>query len=66
MNLQKSIDMALALRNQRRADLARQMGVTGAGVSEMIKRNSTSTRRLSKIADALDMKTSELIALGED
>ena len=42
------------------------MGVTGVYVSRICNQESIGISSLEKIADALGMKVSELVALGED
>ena len=50
--------------NQRQ--LAERLGMYESAVSQMINRASITTGKLKQVADALGMKVSELVALGED
>lgn len=66
MNIAKSLNVALALKGMTRVALAKSMNVTTQSIYSVINRDKTNTASLKKIADALDMKVSEFIALGED
>lgn len=65
MDIAKSITVALKNSGMRQLDLAEKMGIHKAGISQIISRNCVNTDTLMRIADALDMKASELIQLGE-
>ena len=66
MDIAKSIQAALVKCGMRQMDLADKLGIHKAGVSQIIGRNCVNTDTLARIADAFDMKASELIQLGED
>lgn len=65
MNTGKAIRVALAQRDMKMNDLAEVLGVTAARVSVICSSKSSSTLTLKRIADALGMKVSELVELGE-
>jgi DNA-binding Xre family transcriptional regulator len=65
MNTGKAIKVALAMREMNQNDLASKLGMTAPATSQMCSRKSASIAMLSKVAKALDMKVSELMALGE-
>ena len=66
MNLKKSIRVAMAQQEMTQAELAAKVGVTASNFSLILNRESIPTSRLEEIAQALDMKVSDLIKLGED
>lgn len=67
MNIKKAIRLALAMADMTQKDLSIKSGLPSGHLSLIIneKRSMTLTT-LSKIAKALNMKASELIALGEE
>lgn len=65
MNIKKSVNIALANKELTKHDLSKRLGVSRARLYAMLKQQSINTETLHLIAKALDMKTSELIALGE-
>lgn len=66
MNVGKSIKVGLARRGMRQMDLAKKLGVTPQALSQLIKKSSCTSSTIDRIALALDMKSSEFLALGED
>jgi DNA-binding XRE family transcriptional regulator len=68
MNLGKSIKIALlnAGKDKDQAWLADQIGVSRTWMTAIANRPHSDTKHAEKIASVLGMKTSELIALGED
>lgn len=66
MNLKKSIQVALALKQMRQGDLAKAIGMRASSLSASAQRNSCSLQVLERIAGALGMTVSEFVALGED
>lgn len=65
MNIKKSIKVAVAQRGITQNQLAEEMKVSPSTLSGMLSRNTVTAPTLNKMADALGMKVSELIALGE-
>lgn len=66
MNVSKSIRVALAMRELTQKQLAERLGMYESAVSQLVNRSSITTDKLKQVADALGMKVSELVALGED
>lgn len=66
MNVSKSIRVALAMRELTQKQLAERLGMYESAVSQLVNRSSITTDKLKQVADALDMRVSELVALGED
>ena len=66
MNVSKSIRVALAMRELTQKQLAERLGMYESAVSQLVNRSSITTDKLKRVADALDMRVSELVALGED
>jgi DNA-binding Xre family transcriptional regulator len=66
MNLEKSFNVALAMRGMKQADLAREMKVTTPYINQVIKNGKLSIRRLAEICERLDFKVWEFVKLGED
>lgn len=65
MNLSKAIRVALAMKEMNQKQLAERLGMYESAMSQLINRSSITTEKLTHIADALGMKVSELVALGE-
>lgn len=65
MNTGKAIKMALLIKDMNQKDLADKLGMTAPAMSQMCSRKSASLNILKRVADALGMKVSELIRLGE-
>jgi ribosome-binding protein aMBF1 (putative translation factor) len=66
MDLGKSIRVAIETKNITRAVLAEKLGCGRPNVTKMIASGQFRTEMLNRLADALDMKVSEFVALGED
>ena len=66
MNVSKSIRVALAMRELTQKQLAERLGMYESAVSQLVNRSSITTDKLKQVADALDMRVSELVALGEE
>lgn len=66
MNTGKAIKVAMAMRSIQQKDLAVMIGVNDSTMSTMCRGSHASTRTMERIANVLGMKTSELVALGED
>ena len=66
MHLGNAVKIALVKKGRSQTDLAKSMGVTKVYVSRLCNQESIGISSLEKIADALGMKVSELVALGED
>ena len=54
------------MKEMNQKQLAERLGMYESAMSQLINRPSITTEKLTQIADALDMKVSELVALGED
>jgi len=65
MNLARSIRVALAQRDHNAAWLADKIGVKRQQIGRIIKTGNATTTTVDKIAKALELSSSELIALGE-
>ena len=65
MNIKKSVRIALAYKGETQAWLADQIGMNQDALSHALTRNSLNSKLIEKAALALDLKPSELIALGE-
>lgn len=66
MNITKSIRVAMAMRGLNQKGLANLLKMNESSLSQLINRQSITTEKLGLIASALNMKASELVALGED
>lgn len=67
MDLPKSMRVALAMRNMNQLDLAEKAGIHRTNVSKMMSGKMIITNeRLQSIADAVGMKVSDFVKLGED
>ncbi|MCK4621267.1 MAG: helix-turn-helix domain-containing protein [Desulfuromonadales bacterium] len=65
MNLKKSVKIALAKKEIKHGVLAEKMGMKVNTLSGILSKNNPSSNTIGKIAEALEMSASELIALGE-
>lgn len=65
MNIKKSVNIATAKAGITKRDLAALMGISPSSLSGVLGRNVPTGDTLEKMARALGMKVSELIALGE-
>lgn len=66
MNVGRSINIAMAKRDMRRADLAKVLGTTTQNIKHLIDRDNTSSENLRKLASVFEMSVSDFIKLGED
>ena len=66
MNIKKSVKLALVNADKRQNWLAEEIGISPAALSAMLAANRSNTTVVEKIAAALNMKPSELVALGEE
>ncbi len=66
MNLEKSFKIALAMRGKKQTDLAKEMKVPNAYVSQTFKNGSLSLKRLAEVCELLDFKVWVFIKLGEE
>jgi DNA-binding Xre family transcriptional regulator len=66
MNIGRSINVALAKRDMKRADLMRSFGWSPAYVSKICKSSEIGMGSVQKLSEFFDMQVSEFIALGED
>ncbi len=66
MNIKKAIKIAMATQDIEQKDLSASSGIAQGHLSNLINgKRSATLPTVQKIADALGMKMSELIALGE-
>jgi len=65
MHLGNAVKIALVMRGMKQRDLAEAMGVTTVYVSRICCQESIGMNSIKAIADALGMKVSELVKLGE-
>ena len=66
MNLQKSFNVALAMRGKKQSDLAKEMKVTNSYINQICNNGSLSIRKLAEISERLEFKLWEFIKLGEE
>lgn len=66
MNLEKSFNVALATRDMKKKDLAKQMQVTPSYITQVTKDGRLSVAKLQELAEALGFKVWEFIKLGEE
>ena len=66
MNTGKALLVALAIKKKKKKELADCMGLSVETVYSMCRASSATTDTMKRAADALGMKVSELVALGED
>ena len=66
MNLGKAVKVALAMKSMKQRDLAEKMGKHHVYISRLCNQEFIGMEALQNIAEALDMKVSELVALGEE
>ncbi len=66
MNLEKSFNVALAMRTMNKKDLATKLNCTGAYITQITKGGSMSVGKLQEVCTALDYKVWEFIKLGEE
>lgn len=66
MNASKSLKIALAKRGLNQLKFASLAGMTQPSVSGLASRSNWNCESLQKVSDALGLKVSEFVALGED
>ncbi len=66
MNVGRSLKVALAKRDMSQTQLAKKMNVHVQWVSKLANSETASQATVTGLAEALDMKVSEFVALGED
>lgn len=66
MNVGKSIKHALVKRGINQTQLAAQMKCTQVWINRLANSRSASMATVESLAEALDMKVSDFLALGED
>lgn len=67
MNLAKSIRVAMAMRGLNQGQLAALTGIHQTNLSKMLNgKYGINDETLQKIADAVEMKVSDFVKLGED
>jgi len=66
MNLEKSFNVALAMRGKKQSDLAKEMKVTNSYINQICKNGSLSIRKLDEVSGLLGFKLWEFIKLGDD
>lgn len=65
MNIKKSVKIALAMAGENQQWLAGELKVSEGSLSGMLSTNNMSAGNINKIAVALNIKPSTLVALGE-
>lgn len=65
MNIGKSIKVGMAVKGLTRVQLSRKIEVSPEYLTNMSRKETGSSKMITKLSKALDMKESEFIALGE-
>lgn len=65
MNTGKAVRVALAMNSMDQKELAAKVGVSVSTMSALCNGESATTKSLLRVAKALNMRLSELVALGE-
>ena len=65
MNMGKAVKIALAMNGMNQTELAKVMGVSSKYISRICNQKNFGIEAAKGVADALNMKVSELIKLGE-
>ena len=65
MNIGKSVRILLVKRSMKQSELAKELGISRPLMSYVCSRESCSHEMLGKLCKAFDLKSSELIAIGE-
>lgn len=65
MNIGMAIKIALVKKGMKQHELADKIGVSTVYISRICNKKNVGMNAVSKIAEALDMKVSDLVALGE-
>ena len=66
IDVSSAVKFAMAMRGVNQTWLAEKMMITQGGLSLALRRGTLSSAQLYLIAKALDLKASDIIALGED
>jgi transcriptional regulator with XRE-family HTH domain len=66
VNVGKSLKIAMAMREIKQVEMARDMKVSQVYISRLANSQHAGIGTVSKLAKALGMSVSEFIALGED
>lgn len=66
MNIKKSIDIAIALRETSNTEVAKSLKMTKQAFSQMKARENLTMKTVESLAGAFGMSASEFIHLGED
>lgn len=66
MNLGNAVKIALVMKGRTQRDLAEKLGVTHTYLCKVCNQETIGMAVMTKIANELGMKVSELVALGED
>lgn len=66
MNIGNSLKVALIKKGISQTQLAKQMGVHTQWINKLANSETASQGTIVSLATALDMKTSEFVALGEE
>lgn len=65
MNIAKSVNVALAMHEKKKAWLADRMGISVDTLYRRISVNNPTSDSIQQFANAFEMKASEFVALGE-
>lgn len=65
MNIGKAVKKVLIDKDMSQTDLANKMGINRATISLLCSQEVCSGKMLRDVSEALEMKASELVALGE-
>lgn len=65
MNIGKAVKVALAQNEKTQLWLSQELGLSAQAINNMCSRKSSQVSLIGKVADALDMRILDLIALGE-
>lgn len=66
MHLGNAVKIALVMKGKKQVELAKELGVTTVYLSRICNQEAIGMNAIGDIARALDMKVSELVALGEE
>ena len=66
MNIEKSFNIALAMRGINKKQLAEKARMTQPYISQVTRNGSLSVKRLDELANLLDFKLWEFIRLGDE
>lgn len=66
MNVGRSLKIALAMKGMKQSELAAQLKVTDVWISRVANAEKAGMGTVTKLSEALGMKVSEFVALGED